>query len=138
MIDKYSIAKALLNKTKEVADDNSYLLVVDGENYTPDVNTTYVQEFALFGDDVSVGLSDNSSDFQVGVYQININTPKAQAGAKWLGLNMASVFQSQFKKGLELDFNGQMIRIKNTSIAPLIKSETHLSNIISVTYTVIN
>jgi hypothetical protein len=93
MISKFDLAKALLTKAQAIADANDYLLIKDGESYKEDVNTAYIQEFCLYGDDNTIGLSASSHDIQFGIYQLNVNTPKSFAGAKWLGLNVAGGIQ---------------------------------------------
>jgi hypothetical protein len=137
MINKHDIAKALLNKARQVASDNSYLLIPDGESYEPDLNATYIQEKTLYGDDNSIGLADASSDIQFGIYQINVNTPKSDIGGKWSGLKIADIYQLGFAKGTELTFGGQMLRIKNTSIREMEQMKTHFTHILSAEFSVI-
>lgn len=138
MVNKFNIAKALFNEAEQVSTANSYLLIPQGEKHESNPNETYIEEFPLFGDDNSIGLSDNSSDIQLGIYQINVNTPKAQAGGKWSGLNIAGVYQAAFSKGLELTFGGQMLRIKNTTVKPMDMDDTHFTHVLSIVYSVIN
>jgi hypothetical protein len=138
MINKFNIAKALLDNAQTISNDNSYLLVPDGEEYTKKPSETYIQEMPLYGDDESIGISDDSSDIQFGIYQINVNTPKAEEGAKWSGLTIAGVYQTGFAKGLTLSFGGQSLRIKNTSLAGMQQNDTHFIHILSITFSVIN
>lgn len=138
MINKFNIAKSLLDKAKQVSSDNSYLLIPDGESYTSEPNTTYIEEKVLYGDDLSVGISDNSSDIQFGIYQLNVMTPKAEEGGKWSGLQIAGVYQTEFSKGLELSFGGQMLRLKNASVKPMGQNDTHFMHVLSVEFSVIN
>ena len=138
MINKFNIAKALFDKAEQVSTDNSYLLIAQGEKYEPNPNDAYIEEKPLFGDDNSIGLSDDSSDIQFGIYQINVNTPKVEKGGKWSGLNIAGVYQVAFSKGLELSFGGQTLRIKSTTVKPMKMNDTHFTHILSVVYSVIN
>lgn len=138
MIDKFNIAKALFDKAEQVSNDNSYILIAEGESHESNPNETYVKEMVIYGDDNSVGLSDNSSDIQFGIYQLMINTPKSEEGGKWSGLKIAGVYQSDFVKGLELSFGGQMIRLKNSSVKPMGSDNTHFMHILSMVYSVIN
>ena len=138
MISKHDLAKALLNKAREIATANSYVLVPDGSKYEPDQNTTYIQEFVIYGDDNARGIEDSSSDLQFGIYQISVNTPKALSGAKWLGLKIADIFQTGFARGTELTCNSQTVRTKNSSIQPMETDDTHETHILSVTYSVVN
>jgi hypothetical protein len=138
MIDKFNLAKALLDNSEVISVANSYLLIPDGEAYASNPNETFIQEKTLYGPDNSVGLSDDSSDFQIGLYQVTINTPKAQEGGKWSGLQIAGVFQAGFNKGLELTFGGQMLRIKNATIEGMDENDTHFIHILSITFSVIN
>ena len=138
MISTFNIAKALFDKARQVSTDNSYLLIPQGEKHEPDPNETYIEEIPLYGDDNSIGLADNSSDIQFGIYQINVNTPKAQAGGKWSSANIADIYKAAFSKGLELTFGGQMLRIKNTTVKPLDMNDTHFTHVLSITFSVIN
>jgi len=138
MISKNDLAKALLNQARVISTANSYLLIPNGATYEPDPNTTYIQEFMIYGDDNSIGMADCSSDIQLGIYQININTPKSLEGAKWLGLKIADIFQAGFARGTQLTYNGQMVRTKNSSIQPMDGDDTHEIHILSVSYSVIN
>jgi len=138
MINKENIAKALLNEAKQVASDNSYVLIREGENHESDPNETYIEEMVVYGGDNSIGLSDASSDIQFGFYQINVNTPQAEASGKWDGLTIIGVFQTAFRKGLELEDGGQTIRIKNVTLATMMQSKTHYIHILSIDYSVIN
>lgn len=138
MINKFNIAKALLDKAVTVSNDNSYLLIPDGESYTPDPNTTYIEEKVIYGDDLSVGISDISSDIQFGIYQINVMTPRAKEGGKWAGLQITGIYQGEFSKGLGLSFGGQTLRIKNSTVKPMGKDDTHFVHILSINFSVIN
>tara|TARA_R110002096_G_scaffold379758_2_gene573753 strand:- start:3814 stop:4230 length:417 start_codon:yes stop_codon:yes gene_type:complete len=138
MINKYSIAKALLNQAKQVSTDNSYLLIREGQKHESNPNETYVEERVVYGGDTSVGLSDASSDFQLGIYQLNIYTPKAEESAKWMGLEIAGVYQTGFHKGLQLTYENQMLRLRNTTIEPMQENDTHYIHILSAVFSVIN
>ena len=138
MINKFNIAKALLNKAKQVSTDNGYLLIPESQKHEPSPGETYAQEMVLYGDDNSIGISDNSSDVQFGIYQLNINTPKSESGGKWSGLTISSVYQAGFSKGLELAFGGQSLKIKSASLSTMMQNDTHYIHILSVKYSVIN
>lgn len=138
MIDSFSIAKALLDNSQFIADAGGYTLIPNGESYTPDPNATYIEEFVLYGPDNAIGLADDSSDIQIGMYQINVNTPKSEDGSKWKGLKISNIFKAGFNRGKELIFNGQMVRIRNTSIIPMDMNETHETHILNISYSVIN
>ncbi len=138
MINKFNISKALFDKAEQVSTDNSYLLIAEGQKHESDPNETYIEEKVLYGSDDSVGLSDDSSDIQIGIYQINVNTPQAEKGGKWAGLEIAGVYQSEFSKGLTLSFGGQSLRIKNASVIPMAQSKTHYIHILSIVYSVNN
>ena len=138
MINKHDLAKALLNQARLIAVNNSHTLIPNGMKYQPDPNTAYIQEFVLYGDDNGRGTEDNSKDLQLGVYQITINTPKAQDGSKWSGLKIGGVYQSGFARGTELIYNGQVVRIKNASLIPMDSDDTHNVHILSINYSIIN
>ena len=55
MINKFNIAKALFNKAEQVSNDNSYLLIAEGQKHESDPNETYIEEKVLYGSDDSVG-----------------------------------------------------------------------------------
>lgn len=135
-INKFDLAKALRNEAKTVADNNSYTLVGEDERFEPDPDTTYIKESVLFGDDNSVGLSDNSSDIQIGIYQIDVNIPKNQS--KWVALEIAGVFETAFFKGLKLTFNSQFLKIKTSSLSNEMENDTHLFYVLSIIFSVIN
>jgi hypothetical protein len=138
MINKFNIAKALFDKAEQVSTDNSYLLIPEGVKHESNPNETYVEEKAIYGNDNSIGIEDSSSDIQFGIYQINVNTPQAEKGGKWAGLQIAGVYQAAFNKGLTLSFGGQSLRIKNASVIPMAQSKTHYIHILSIVYSVIN
>ena len=135
MISKFNIAKALKDQAQFVADNNSYTLVARGQKFTPSVNSMHVEETTLFGDDNSVGISDDSSDVQIGIYQLSIHTPKVES--KWSGLEVVDIFSVSFKKGLELSFRAQLLRIKNSSLGPMFENDTHYIHFLSIEYSVI-
>lgn len=135
MISKFNIAKALIDQAQVVADANTYLLIPRGKQFTPEVNVMHVEEYVLYGDDNSVGLSDNSSDIQFGIYQLSIHTPKTET--KWNGLSVVDIFQASFVKGLQLTSGGQMLRIKSSALGPMFQNDTHFIHILSITYSVI-
>jgi len=138
MINKHDLAKALLNQARLIAVNNSYLLIPNGMPYQPDPNTAYIQEFVLYGDDNAIGMSDNSCDIQLGIYQITINTPKAQEGSKWTGLKIGDVYQAGFARGTELIYNDQKVRIKNSALLPMDSDDTHDVHALSIKYSIIN
>ncbi len=136
MISKFDLAKALHDKAKLISDVNNLKLVTNGEQYSGGVNEIFIQEFLLFGNDVSIGIADNSSDISVGIYQLNINTPKVKT--KWSGLKFTDIFTNGFSKGLELTFNNQKVRIRTTSLETMMENETHFIQILSIRFSVIN
>jgi hypothetical protein len=138
MISKFSLAKALFNQAKLITDNNSLLLIPNGKGYEPDPNTTYIQEFVLYGPDNSIGLADCSNDIQLGVYQLNINTPKAQEGAKWRGLQIGDILQAGFARGTELIHNSQMVRMKTSTLIPMDADDTHEIHILNINFSIIN
>ena len=138
MINKHDLAKALLNQARLIAVNNSYTLIPNGKAYQPDPNTAYIQEFVLYGGDNAIGMSDNSCDIQLGIYQITINTPKAQEGSKWTGLKIGDVYQAGFARGTELIYNDQKVRIKNGTLLPMDSDDTHDVHVLSIKYSIIN
>ena len=137
MINKFNIAKALFNEAEQVSNDNSYLLIPEGEKHESEPNESYIEEMVLYGDDNSVGLSDNSSDIQFGIYQINVNTPRVEEGGKWSGLKISGIYQAAFSKGLTLSFGGQNLRVKNSTLKPMDIKETHFTHVLSIVFSVI-
>lgn len=144
MISNFKIAKALRDRAKVVADANSYPLVTNGQNYQNDADGLYIEESVLFGDDNSIGISDNSSNIQIGIYQLSVNIPKNKT--KWTGLEVIDVLKASFTKGLELTHDGQTLRIKNLLVSPISRtaapasmfdSETHYVYNLSIEYSVI-
>lgn len=138
MISKHDLSRALATKAREIASDNSYNLVANNEQYTPDVNEVYIQQFVLGGTSNSPWLADDSDELQFGIYQISVHTPKSSRSAELDGLQIAEVFQLGFKRGTELVYNGQMVRMLEGNIQPLTFDPTHLTHVLSVRYSVIN
>ncbi len=138
MINKFSVAKALLDNAQSIADVNGYDLVPEGSEYTADPNTAYIQEFCLYGDDNMIGMAAGDNDIQFGVYQININTPKSMSGAKWLALNIAGIYQSGFAKTTQLTHNEQSLKILDSSLKQLSGDDTHMQYVLSINFSVIN
>lgn len=138
MISKFDLAKALRDHAKLVAISEGITLISidDPEGYNPDPNTPYLEEMVLFGPDRPIGIADASRDLQVGVYQININRPKTEA--KWVGLRLADTISIAFKKGTELTYNGQMVRMREQELRPMLVNATHKTFILSIVFTVIN
>lgn len=137
MINALDLAKALANNALSISTINGYNLVPNNETYLPGINETWVQQAALFGDERG-GLADDSSDLQFGIYQISIHTPKTTPSAEWDGLAIAGVYKTGFKRGTELVYNNQMVRMMDSSLRPLDFSATHLTTVLSVRYSVIN
>jgi len=138
MINKLSVAKALGDKLRQVCIDNSFTIIPEGTTVETSVAGAYVRDFVLYGDDNAVGIADNTSDIMTGIYQINLLVPLTQNGGKWVSLSMAQIIQSAFSRGLTLTNNNQALRIKNTSLRQLSKTETHYVHILSVSFSVIN
>ncbi len=138
MISRFSLSKALLDKAQEVADNNGYLLVPNGAEYETDPNELYIQEYVIYGPDNTIGAANDSNAIQLGVYQININTPKAWEGSKWKGLEVVDVFVAAFSRGTQLTINSQMLKILNIDSQLMDGDDTHDMHILSINYSVIN
>jgi hypothetical protein len=136
MISKFDLAKALRNQAVIVTDANSLRLVGNGESFSPDVNESHVEEIVLYGDDNTVGVGNDSSDVQVGIYQLSAHTPIAQQ--KWAGLSIVDILAASFTKGLKLTFNSQLVIIMESSIAQMMTNDTHNIHHLSVRFSVIN
>lgn len=135
MINKFDLAKALNNQAKIVTDANSWVLVANGQDFTPDVNNIHVREFVLYGDD-NGGLANDSSDIQIGIYQLSVYTPKTLT--KWRGLQVIDILQASFSKGLKLIFNNQMVVIINSSLEHMDINDNHIIHHLSIRFSVIN
>jgi hypothetical protein len=134
-ISKFNLAKALRNEAKIVADANSITLVGNGEGFSPDVNESHIEEIVLYGDDDSVGLAAATSDIQFGIYQLSVHSPINQT--KWAGLQIVDILQAHFVRELKPSFNGQEAVITDSSLAPMMKNETHLIHHLSIRFSVI-
>lgn len=137
MISKHDLAKALATKCKEIADDNSYLLIAEGIPYSPTVDATYIKEAVLYGSDNANALNDDSSDYMIGIYQLSIYTPRSSLSGKYDDLAISEVFQTGFKRGTELTYNNQSLRIKTSTLRPMDFSDTHFLHILSISFNVI-
>jgi hypothetical protein len=136
MVNNFDVAKALKDQANIIATANDYILISTDESNPSDVNGSYIEEFTLFGDDNSIGISDASSDIQIGIYQLSVYVPKTSS--KWAALAIIGVLQFGFPKGLEMIYNAQTVRAKNSSISPLMQNDTHLIYHLSIAYSVIN
>lgn len=135
MISIFDIAKALRNQAVIVTDANSLKLVGNGESFSPDVNQSHVEEIVVFGDDNSVGLSNDSSDIQIGFYQLSVHTPIHEN--KWAGMVIIGILKSSFTKGLKLTFNSQLVIITNRSTSQIMPNDTHNVLHLTINYSVI-
>ena len=135
MISKFDLAKALRNQAVIVTDANSLTLVGNGEGFSPDVNESHVEEIVLYGDDNPVGVGDDSSDIMIGIYQLSVHSPINQN--KWAGLSIIGILESSFVRGLKLIFNSQLVVIKDSSLAPMMISDTHNIHHLSIRFSVI-
>ena len=138
MINNFNIAKALFDKAKAISTANNYTLVPEASEYTSNPEQVYIKEYALFGDNRPIGLADNSSDMQRGIYQLTICVPKSQEGSKWSALTIAATYQAVFAKGLELTHGGQKVRIVSTGTNILDADDTHVQIALSIRYSIIN
>jgi len=136
MINVFDLAKALRNEAKIVTDANSFTLVGNGEGFEPDVNQSHIEEIVLYGDDDSVGLGNDSSDIQIGIYQLSVHSPKNDT--KWAGLKIVGVLKDHFVRGLKPIFNSQMVVIETSSLAPMMQNDTHIIHHLSIEFSVIN
>ena len=136
MISKRDLALALRTKAIEVTTANSYQLVFDGREFTPTTDEPYTKEHPMFGDDNKIGLEDSSSDFQIGIYQLTVFSPREISNLTALTIVDTLVFA--FARGTELTENGQMARIMESSVKELNYHPTHIMYAISIKYSVIN
>lgn len=136
MISEFSIAKALRDKADIVATAIPVTLTGADVGFKPKPDQTYVEERVGYGPTNSVGISDSSSDLQIGIYQLSTFTPKTEP--KWNGLDITDKLALGFPKGTELIHNSQMVRIKESSLTPMMQNDTHLIHVLTVTYSVIN
>lgn len=135
MIDKFNLAKALKDQADIVATVNNYTLVSNGEGFEPDVNKSHIEEVVLYNDDDSIGLAVDSSDIQVGVYQLSVHTPKNET--KWAGLAIVKVLNLHFVRGLKPSFDGQEVIIETASLSPMMQNETHNVHHFSIVFSVV-
>jgi hypothetical protein len=136
MINKFNLAKALRDQSDIVATANSYVLVGNGEGFESDVDASHIEEIVLYNDDDSVGLGNNSSDIQIGIYQLSVHSPKSEK--KWAGLVIIGVLNDHFVRGLKPSFGGQEVIIETASLSPMMQNDTHLIHHLSVKFSVIN
>jgi hypothetical protein len=139
MISKRLILKAL-------RDNLTHVCLEIGENFKDKRETSplLADEVAIFddlllNDDRSIGLADNSSDMQMGIYQVSIYIPRTfQSNSEWSGLAISDRIQAGFAKGKELCEDGQLTRIKNSKTNELDPVETHFIWAVSIKFSVIN
>ncbi len=131
MINKFTLAKALRDNAQTIATANSYTLVTKGEGKEPGPNETFILESVIFGPDNAIGIADNSSDQQTGIYQLSVRTPKHKT--KWNNLIIVGILQEGFPRGLDLS----AARIKNSQVSSQMQNDTHLIYVLSVTFSAI-
>ena len=139
MISKRLILKAL-------RDNLEHVCLEIGENFKGKRSSELLKtdEVAIFDDlllspDRSLGLADNSSDIQKGIYQVSIYIPRTfQSNADWSAMAISDRIQTGFKKGLELCEDGQMTRMKNSRVNELDPIDTHFIYAVSINFSVIN
>ena len=138
MIDKFAIAKALNDEARNVITPLPDIeLISEGEQFTPKANKAYIKESVLFNTDNAIGLGDNSSDISFSIYQLMVITPRSNKGAKWQALALVRDLQTQLYRGLTLQHNGQKLRIKTTSVSPLLPDKTHFTYALSINFSAI-
>lgn len=143
MINKFNLKKALRDQLVVVTTANGYDIADysdDNKPFIPDVNKMYIKENVINGDDESVGLSDDSSDFQTGLYQLIINTPKGVGLGKgdFTALQTSDVLQEAFKKGQELFQGGQKVRMITPTLKRLSDSDNYIVYSLRLKFSVIN
>lgn len=136
MISKFNLVEALRDRAKTTTDNLSLRLVSAGEGFTPEIDESYIAEITLFGDDIDLGLNDNSSTMQLGVYQMTAFVPKNQT--RWTALKIIDDLQAAFPRELALIFGGQTVRLKSQAVSSLFEDNTHYSYVLSINYSVIN
>ncbi len=132
MVSEFSVRKALLDRLKSLSGIPT--VFAEGSSGTPDPQDYYVEEHVLPAPTSSVGVSNSSSDIQRGVYQIDINFPKAIG--KFKALEYGDIIASGFPKGLQLTHGGQQVKISTTSWSPVRHYDLNSTVSLSIRYTV--
>lgn len=132
MISEFSIRKALLDRLNSLPGLPE--VFPEGSSGKPDPQDYYLQEHVLPTPTSSVGISNSSSDIQRGIYQIDINFPKAHG--KFKALEYGDIIASGFPKGLQLTHGGQQVKISTTSWSPVRHSDLNSTVSLSIRYTV--
>lgn len=136
MIKKTDLILALRGKAIEVTTANNYTLVFSGKTFTPEADQTYIKEDILPGDDNKIGYEDSSNDFQIGIYQLMVNTPRNKSNLD--ATDIIDVLSLAFSRGTELTVNGQMVRTMESTLTPLDYNPTHLMYALRIKYSVIH
>lgn len=131
MINKRTLAKALIDIAKDFADTNSIDFVADGGDYDPDVSTEYIKEFVLYGDDNMPSMGANSTDTNSGIYQLNIYIPKTTTGNKWRGLELVGLIQAEYPKATIIS-ESPYTAIKTSSLSSMMQDDTHTYHALSI------
>ncbi len=137
MINHLNLTKALVNAANTVATAQSHTLVTQGKSYKPKPNDSFIAESLLFGDSSHLGVANDSSQMQRGIYQIDAYVPKCFEGSRFTALEMLSHYQTAFARGSEFTESGQTARAEKNSIAKTPSTKTHNRFTLSVTFSVI-
>lgn len=137
MINDFTTAKALLDKTQAFANLNSYRLSIQSSGFTPIPTEVYLKESFLGNDTDPLGLAAASSDRQDPIYQIDIFTPKGQGG-KFSGMSIANLLKEEFPRvSFIVNDADQKVQISNVNSRAMPANETHNWTMIEVDLVVI-
>ena len=135
MINDIKAAKSCLDVIKAFTDANGYGLAVDGTEYTPATNETYIYESYIVNDN-DQGLPNSSSQIQLPIYQLSVFVPKSQN--KWALGNLVELVKAEFTRATDISNDANQKVIINSVDSSQVKStETHLYQTLRVNLTII-
>lgn len=86
-------------------------------SYKPTIGTPYLRPWLLPAEPHSAGLGDAAQNVERGVYQISLFYPVGK-GTKDI-YAMATDLRSHFKRGIKLNYNGQLLTITKSYPSPM-------------------
>ncbi len=128
MINDFTTAKDLLDKTQAFADLAGYRLAIQGAPFDPLPDEIYLKEYFLSNTTEPLGIAADVAERQDSIYQINILTPKSSG--KFAGLAISNDIKTEFQRGSYISYGGQSAIVYNITAQMLPATDTH--NVTSV------
>lgn len=96
-------------------------------DYTPEAGTTFYRPNFIPGDTVQASLGANGKDYMVGIYQVDIVTPRGSGRS-----GKVDTIADHFSRGSVLSYNGSKLTVRSVSIGPAINDGAWLFTPVSI------